>query len=56
MKEALLIFLAALLVFILIKIVLSKKRKARDPVTHYVCDICGELDCICHRVDDNSNK
>jgi hypothetical protein len=56
MKEALLIFLAALLVFIFSKIILSKKRKARDCVTHYVCDTCGELDCICHRVDDNSTK
>jgi hypothetical protein len=56
MKEALLIFLAALFVFIFINIILSKKRKVRDPITHYVCNNCGELDCICHRVDDNSNK
>jgi hypothetical protein len=56
MKEALLIFLAALFIFILVKLILSKKRKARDPVPHYVCDICGELDCICHRVEDNPNK
>jgi hypothetical protein len=56
MKEALLVFLAALFVFIFVNIILSKKRKTRDPVPHYVCDTCGELDCICHRVDDNSNK
>jgi hypothetical protein len=56
MKEALLIFLAALIVFIFIKVILSKERKARDPVTHYVCDTCGELDCICHRVDDKSSS
>lgn len=56
MKEALLIFLAALFAFIFINIILSKKRKARDPVTHYVCDTCGDYDCVCHRVHDNSNK
>jgi len=54
MKEALLIFLAALLVFIFIMFIFSKKRKARDLVAYYVCDICGERDCICHRVHDNS--
>jgi len=56
MKEAILIFLAALFLFIFITIIIVKRRKTTDPVTQYVCDICGELDCICHRVDDNLNK
>jgi hypothetical protein len=56
MKEVILVLLAALLVSIFLIIFLFKKRKARDDVTHYVCDICGEFDCICHRVNDKSNK
>jgi hypothetical protein len=56
MKEAILIFLAALFVFIFIKSILIKRKKTKDPVTQYVCDTCGEVDCICHREDDNSNK
>ena len=56
MKEAILILLAALLVSIFLKIILSKKRKARDHVTQYVCDTCGDLDCICHSVNDKSDS
>jgi hypothetical protein len=53
MKEAILIlFLAAVVVSVFINIMLSKKRKAPDPVTRYICETCGELDCICHRVKD----
>ena len=56
MKEAMLILLAALIVSIFLKIILSKKRKARDNVTQYVCDECGDLDCICHNVDNKSDS
>ena len=51
MKEAMLILLAALLVYIFIKIIFLKKKKARDNVTRYVCDECGDHDCICHSVN-----
>lgn len=56
MKEAILIFLAALFLIIFITILLVKRKRTKDPVTQYVCDTCGELDCICHRVDDNLNE
>ena len=56
MKEAMLIFLAALFVFIFITVILVKRKKTKDPIPRYVCDTCGELDCICHRVDDNLNE
>ena len=54
MNEAILI--SVLLICIFLMIFLFKKRKTRDTVTHYVCDICGEFDCICHKVNDKSNK
>jgi hypothetical protein len=56
MKETILILLAVLLVSILILIAWFKKRKIRENVIHYVCDTCGELDCICHKVNDKPNK
>ena len=56
MKETILILLAALLVSIFIKIFLFKKRKARDNVTYYICDHCGDHDCICHNVDNKSDS
>jgi hypothetical protein len=56
MKEAILVLLVALLVSIFLMVFLFKKRKAREDVTHYVCDTCGEFDCICHKVYDKPNK
>jgi len=56
MKETILILLAALLVTIFLKIFVFSKRRDRDNVTHYVCDKCGDLDCICHRVNNKSDS
>ena len=56
MKETILILLAALLVTILLKIFVFSKRRDRDNVTHYVCDKCGDVDCVCHRVDNKSDS
>jgi len=55
MKETIFL-LAALLVSIFLMIFLFKKRKARNNVTHYVCDECGDHDCICHNVDNKSDS
>jgi hypothetical protein len=56
MKEVILILLAALFVSIFLMIFVFKKRKTQDNVTHYVCDECGDLDCICHSVNNKSDS
>ncbi|RZB33871.1 MAG: hypothetical protein SRB2_03264 [Desulfobacteraceae bacterium Eth-SRB2] len=56
MKEAMLILLAALLVSIFLMIFLFKKRKTRDDVTHYVCNECGNFDCICYSENNKSDS
>jgi len=56
MKETIMILLAVLLVSIFLMILLFKKRKTRNNVTHYVCDECGDLDCICHSVNNKSDS
>jgi hypothetical protein len=56
MNEAFLILFSLLLVCVFLMVILFKKSKNQNAVARYVCDTCGELDCICHRVDDNSNK
>lgn len=27
------------------------KKKRQKPQDTYVCDICGEKDCLCHKVE-----
>jgi uncharacterized protein YoxC len=56
MKATILILLAVLIVSVFLMISLFKKRKTQEKVSHYVCDTCGELDCICHKVNDKPNK
>lgn len=31
---------------------LGRKKKAELPRETYVCDICGEKDCLCHKEEN----
>jgi hypothetical protein len=56
MNEAFLILLSLFLVCMFLIVILIKKRKSQNAVERYVCETCGDYDCVCHRVHDNSNK
>jgi hypothetical protein len=38
-----------LLAGILVYVLIGKTKKAKPPDVTYVCDACGEHDCICRR-------
>ena len=40
-----LVLFAAVAVFVFIK----KAKKKELPDVRYVCDICGDKDCVCHK-------
>jgi len=54
MKVAVFVLIAALLAFLFFRIVLKKQKKPKDDLIVYTCDICGDLDCICHK-ENNMN-
>ena len=56
MNEAFLILLSLFLVCVFLMVILFKKSKNQNAVARYVCDTCGDYDCVCQRVHDNSNK
>lgn len=31
-----------------------KTKKEEGPHVTYVCDVCGERDCVCHKVDNET--
>jgi hypothetical protein len=43
--------IAAVVIFLLFRIIASKINKPNEPVT-YVCDECGEKDCVCRKEDE----
>jgi len=43
--------IAAFVVFFLFRIIVSKRKKPEEPVI-YVCDECGEKDCVCRKEDE----
>ena len=50
-----LIFLAiftVIILFLFFRFVSYKKNKSIDRVVRYICDECGEKDCICHKEND----
>ncbi len=42
-----LVLCSAVLVFVFIK----RAKKKEPPDVSYVCDICGDKDCDCHKVN-----
>lgn len=47
-----LILLAALFLIFLTVMVLRVNRRKNLPHDTYVCDVCGEKDCICRKVEE----
>ena len=47
--------IAAVAIFILFRIIVSKRNKPEELVT-YVCDECGEKDCVCRREDESPKQ
>jgi len=43
--------IVAVAIFLFFRILASKRNKPEEPVT-YICDECGEKDCVCHREDE----
>lgn len=44
--------LVVLIVAAIVTVAVIRKRNTSAAESHYVCDVCGERDCICHKVDD----
>jgi hypothetical protein len=36
--------------------VLFQSRKIEEPHDTYVCDICGERECLCHKEDSSGSN
>ncbi|MFC1885535.1 hypothetical protein ACFLZM_00545 [Thermodesulfobacteriota bacterium] len=43
--------IAAVVIILLFTVALSKKRAHREDVDQYICEICDEKDCVCHKED-----
>jgi len=43
--------IAAVVIFLLFRIIVSGKNKSEGPVS-YICDECGEKDCVCRKEDE----
>jgi len=43
--------IAMLLVVIAWYVGIRRQRAKKPPDASYVCDVCGEKDCDCHKVD-----
>jgi hypothetical protein len=44
--------LVVLIVAAIVTVAVIRKRNQSAAESRYVCDVCGERDCICHKVDD----
>jgi hypothetical protein len=56
MKVTIFVLIAALLAFLFFQIVLKKQKKPKDDLIVYTCDICGDHDCICHKVNNMNHN
>ncbi len=45
------VILVVVLATIVVYVLKRKARKEELPQVTYVCDVCGERDCICHKED-----
>lgn len=30
---------------------LFRRKREKEPLDTYVCDVCGEKECLCHKVE-----
>ena len=54
MTEFFLVLIATAVIFILLWLGLSKRRKTEDTPVSYVCSDCGAMDCTCHKVNEKT--
>jgi len=40
---------AVIILFLLFQFIFSRKKKSIDKSVKYICDECGERDCICRK-------
>ena len=52
MTEFFLVLIVTAVIFIFLWIGLYWRRKTQDTEVSYVCSDCGEMDCICYKVND----
>jgi len=45
------IIIAVVVAVIAWYVLIRKERERQAPDAAYVCDVCGERDCDCHKVD-----
>jgi hypothetical protein len=50
------IIVVVMFAVILVYVLTRKARKEELPHVTYVCDVCGERDCLCHREDAEDRK
>ncbi|MBW2562854.1 MAG: hypothetical protein JRE29_02260 [Deltaproteobacteria bacterium] len=55
MTEFFLVLVAAAVIFIFLWIGSYRKRKTQDTNVSFTCGDCGEMDCICYKVDDTDD-
>jgi hypothetical protein len=49
MLKTIIVLFGGFVVFILIRIFIKIKEKAKDKTVVYVCNVCGERDCLCFK-------
>ena len=49
MSTIIYVILAVLFVFILFKVVNTRKKRTKEEVDSYICSECGSRDCVCHK-------
>ena len=52
MTEFFLVLIVTAAIFIFLWIGSYRKRKTQDTKVSYTCGDCGEMDCLCYKVDD----
>lgn len=49
MSTIIYVILAVLFVFILFKVVNTRKKRTKEEADSYICSECGSHDCVCHK-------
>ena len=45
--------IVAIVAAMVVAFVIMKKNRSGSAIdSRYICDVCGERDCICHKVDE----
>ncbi len=47
-----LVLFAVIILFLLFQFISYRKKKSIDKSVKYICEECGERDCICHKKSD----